>query len=194
MVPPPGTATEADLLRYAHEDETIYELVAGTLVEKAMGVGESKLEGWILSLLYEYLREHPIGELVPGTGMIRFGEGSVRAPDLSFFLWDNATTPEEDEENPIAVAVPDLTVEVISRSNTPAEMTQKRKEYFAAGTRLAWQVYPKPRTVEVYTSATKFRTLMIDDTLDGGKVLPGFAVPLKRLFGRPTKPTKRKKS
>ena len=56
MVPTPGTATEADLIKYSVEDDTLYELVRGTLVEKAMGMGEAKLESWI-QLLGQYLLE-----------------------------------------------------------------------------------------------------------------------------------------
>jgi Uma2 family endonuclease len=193
MIPTPGSATEADLLRYSAEDDTLYELVRGTLVEKAMGMEEGKLEAWFIFLLHQYLAEHPIGELTSPSGHVRTTAGQVRAPDISFFLWERATTEEEDAADPIAGVAPDLAVEVISRSNTPKEMAQKRKEYFAAGTKLVWQVYPTTKMVEVYTAPTKPRVLTLDDTLDGGKVLPGLAIPLKRLFGRPTKPAKRKK-
>ncbi len=193
MVPAPGTATEADLLKYSAEDDTLYELVRGTLVEKAMGVGEGKLEAWILLLLGQYLLEHPIGEAMSGSGYVRLKADQIRAPDISFFRWERATTEEEDAANPISYVAPDLAVEVISRSNTRKEMALKRSEYFDAGTSLVWQVYPKTKTVEVYTAPTKPRVLTLADTLDGGKVLPGLAIPLKRLFGRPTKPAKRKK-
>jgi Uma2 family endonuclease len=194
FTPTPGTATEADLLRYSAEDGTMYELVNGTLVEKAVGMGETKLEGWIYGHFFQYFEAHPIGQAITGTGMIRFGETSIRGPDVSVYLWDSASTPEEDEAHPIARAIPELAVEVISRSNTRAEMALKRREYFAAGTRLVWIVYPKTKTVEVYTLPTRFRTLAIGDTLDGGKLFPGFTMTLERLFNPPTKPTKRKKS
>lgn len=193
LIPQPGTATEADLVKYSAQDDTLYELVRGTLVEKAMGVGESKLEMWIGLLLGQYLLDHPIGELTAPDGFVRLKAGQVRAPDISFFRWERATTEEEDAADPIADVAPDLAIEVISRSNTPKEMAQKRKEYFAAGTTLVWQVYQEKKTVAVYTAPSKPRVLTLDDTLDGGTVLPGLAIPLKRLFGRPTKPGGRKK-
>jgi len=55
-------------------------------------------------------------------------------------------------------------------------------DYFAAGVELYWEVDPVKRTVAVYTSLTDVVTLGIDDTLDGGDVLPGFELPLKDLF------------
>ena len=39
--------------------------------------------------------------------------------------------------------VPDLAVEVISRSNTPKEMDEKLQEYFEKGVRLVWFVRPR---------------------------------------------------
>ena len=58
----------------------------------------------------------------------------------------------------------------------------KRKEYFEAGTTLVWQVYPKRKEVEVYTTPSLCRTLGLKDTLDGGDLLPGFCLPLTDLF------------
>jgi Uma2 family endonuclease len=48
---------------------------------------------------------------------------------------------------------------------------------------LIWIVDPKTRTVAVYTSVRKPTILKESQTLDGGDVLPGFALPLRELFG-----------
>jgi hypothetical protein len=45
--PPPGTATEADLLDKL-EDDQLCELVDGTLVEKALGLFESVLAALLI--------------------------------------------------------------------------------------------------------------------------------------------------
>ncbi len=50
-MPPPGTATEADLIAVNDRKQGICELVDGTLVEKAMGLIESLLAGSMLGLL-----------------------------------------------------------------------------------------------------------------------------------------------
>jgi hypothetical protein len=78
--------------------------------------------------------------------------------------------------------VPDLAVEVLSPSNTEAEMARKRQEYFAAGVRLVWMVDPDARTVTVYTAPDQSTVLGEVDTLSGDPVLPGFTLPLRDLF------------
>ncbi len=45
FTPPPGTATERDLLAAMRRSDRLYELVDGTLVEKAMGLSESMIAG-----------------------------------------------------------------------------------------------------------------------------------------------------
>jgi Putative restriction endonuclease len=64
--------------------------------------------------------------------------------------------------------VPDLAVEVISEGNTEAEMERKLEEYFTAGVRLVWYLYPTERTVHVYTTPTDVRALHEEEALDGG--------------------------
>jgi Uma2 family endonuclease len=75
-----------------------------------------------------------------------------------------------------------LTVEVLSESNTVAEMARKRQEYFDSGGRLDWEVDPDARTVTVYTSPTQWVVLTADQSLDGGGVLPGFTLPIQSIF------------
>jgi len=178
--PPPGQATEADLLRLLAAKDGLYELVDGTLVEKAMGWKESLLATWIAHQLLKFLEGNDLGGVTGPDGTLRLRRRLVRLPDVAFVRWENV--PPDDELPQIPDLAPDLAVEVFSPSNTAREMARKRREYFGAGTTLVWQVYLKTKTVEVYTSPGRFRTLGLTDTLDGGDVLPGFRLSLAELF------------
>src|SRR5207302_308329 len=98
-------------------------------------------------------------------------------PPNRILLFPSPGTATEPDE-PIPELAPDLAVEVLSESNTRAEMDRKRQEYFRAGTRLVWEVDPRTRTVAVYNSADNPVTLRAADVLDGGSVVPGFSLPL----------------
>ena len=78
--------------------------------------------------------------------------------------------------------VPDSAVEILSRGNTLAEMSRKRREYFHAGVRLVWMIDPRARSVAVYTNITDY--VILDDAmkLSGGDVLPGLEINLTELF------------
>jgi Uma2 family endonuclease len=78
---------------------------------------------------------------------------------------------------------PDLAVEVLSPSSTVAEVDEKIRLYFAAGSRQVWIVKPERRTIAAYSSPTEVRILAGEGALDGGDVLPGFELKLSELFG-----------
>ena len=61
-------------------------------------------------------------------------------------------------------------------------MIVKVNDYFRAGSRLVWVVYPVVRQVYVYASATDIRVLAEEDELDGGEVIAGFRLRLRTLF------------
>lgn len=104
----------------------------------------------------------------------------VRAPDVSFVLAERLPDGEPDGFIPFA---PDIAVEVVSPSDRQSDVQAKVVEYLDAGTRLVVVVEPKSRTVTVYAADGTARVLREGDTLDGGDVLPGFRLPLARIFG-----------
>ena len=164
-------------------DRRLCELVDGVLVEKAVGTKEGLLAGLILYHLWAFLEQHDLGIGLPGDSPVRLKLRLVRIPDVCFISWDRLPTGEIPDEA-IAGVVPDLAVEVLSESNTRAEMERKLREYFQAGVRLVWLVDPKTQTARAYTSPAKSRRIGKDQALDGGQVLPGFTLPLKQLFAR----------
>ena len=180
-VPAAGTATEADLLALMARKVGLHELVDGTLVEKAMGLRESLLALALGGILRAFIIPRNLGLVSGPDGTMRLFPGLVRLPDVAFASWDRFPDRRVPPE-PIPSLVPDLAVEILSVSNTPKEMARKRQEYFAAGVRLVWQVDPEARTVAVFTGPEASVVLTEAQALDGGDVLPGFALPLGELF------------
>lgn len=182
LSPRPGTATEEDVLWYeGRADKRLCELVDGVLVEKVCGFPESILTVHLGVLIDGFVRPINLGLVAGPDAPVRMVNGHVRMPDVSFFSWDrlpNRAFPRE----PIACLAPNLAVEIVSASNTLEELRMKRQDYFASGVALAWEVDPAARLVRVYTAVEDFQELTTADTLDGGAVLPGFALPVARLF------------
>lgn len=183
LKPPPGTATEEDVLAARRSPQRrLCELVDGVLVEKAMGTREALLAGLLLHYFWDHLEEKDLGQALGADGMLRLFPGQVRVPDVSFISWDR--WPEKLGVGEIAETSPDLAVEVLSPKNTRDEIDRKLRDYFFAGTLLAWVISPKTQTARVYTSPTDFRQVGKKGSLDGAQVLPGFSLSLERLFAR----------
>ena len=107
-----------------------------------------------------------------------------RRPDVAFVSFDRwpvdrPMSPADDAWD----VVPDLAVEVISPTDLANDLLHKVAEYFQAGVRLVWVVYPLFRRIHVYEAWNQIRVVSDADTLDGGDVLPGFRFPLDGLFG-----------
>ena len=75
--PPPGTATERDLLAALRRSDRLYELVDGTLVEKAMGLPESMLAGQVLHRIASFAEAHDLGIPSGEAGTVRLLKGGT---------------------------------------------------------------------------------------------------------------------
>jgi Uma2 family endonuclease len=189
--PPPGTATERDVVWLDDHEDRLCELVDGILVEKTVGYEESWIGGILITLINNHLMSRNLGIATGADGMFRLASGLVRIPDVAFVSWDRIPGGELPE-TPIADLVPDLVVEVISRSNTRKEMEAKLAEYFVKGVQQVWFVRPRTRVVDVYTSSDRFTRLTASATLKGGNILPGFSILVADLFRKPSSPVQKK--
>lgn len=178
--PPPGSATIDDWIA-ANDHGDVCELVDGTLVDRPMGFYESLLASCLIAHLYAASDKGRLGVTSGEQGFIRLGESQVRAPDVAFFLRANLPEGRLPSERVPAIC-PDIAVEILSSSNTMAEMAQKRKEYFQGGCRLVWMVDPGARNVAVYRSPLQAEIVGWDSYLFGGDILPEFRMLVSDLF------------
>jgi Uma2 family endonuclease len=183
--PAPGTATERDVIAaWEAPRKRLCELVDGVLVEKPMGTPESLLACFIIHWILDHLEKEDLGVVLGEGGPVRLMRGLVRMPDVSFISRDKLPNGELPDE-PIADFAPDLAIEVLSKSNTKAEMKRKLRDFFQHGVRLAWLIDPRKQTAEAYTSPEDFLAIGKNQSLDAGDVLPGFRLSLKKLFAAP---------
>ncbi len=181
LKPAPGTASEADLLYACDHEDQLCELIDGVLVEKTVGAIESYLAIVLSEYLTRFAREHDLGIVLGEAGMLRFSPRKIYLPDISFISWSQNPMREMKKQS-VADLHPDLAVEVISPSNSRTEMDKKRRDYFAWGVQIVWELDPGVRLMRVYSSPEEFRTVDINGTLEGETVLPGFTLPLAQLF------------
>ena len=166
------------------EGDVLYEVVDGRTVElPPMGAYESDIANFLAELLNDHARGGRLGRaFVELLFQIDVARDLKRRPDLAFV---SATRWPYRKRVPRGEAwdmIPNLAVEVVSKSNTGEEILAKLEDYFQTGTELVWVVYPSARQVYAYTSTTEVRILAEPANLDGANVLPGFQLSLNRLF------------
>ena len=166
---------------YSHKDGR-YELVDGEVVEMApVNEEHGEVAFNINGAFYVYSRQYGIGRGGVETGY-RVGQNpdTVRGPDVSFTVRSRG-----EGERPLRGFVPgspDIAVEVVSPSNTAAEMERKVAEYLAAGSQRVWVAHPSICSVTVHRADGATITYTGDDAITDEELLPGFSLPLSEIF------------
>jgi Uma2 family endonuclease len=165
--------------------ESLFEIIDGVRVElPPMSILAGRISNSLHIHLGTYLQGDPVGEaLMEMLLHLPLPVDRNRRPDLAFVSAETIAKapPQLGSENAWAV-LPELMVEVVSPHDLVEEIMERIDEYFAAGTKLMWVVYPTPRLIYVYESPRNVRILCETDELDGGTVLPGFRIPIASLF------------
>ena len=171
---------------FCHQNDGRYELVDGRVVELAPAQRRhGRTASNISASFYNYCRRTGAGWSEVDVGYtVRSGPDTVRGPDVSLVL--GGTTEDEEEQRAFISGSPDIAVEVVSPSNTAAEMERKVSEYLAAGSRRVWVVYQttprNPRRVIVHRADGTTITYTGDDVITDEDLLPGFSLPLSEVF------------
>jgi Uma2 family endonuclease len=167
---------------FALGDDVMGELVDGVFVPMTPAGGpHGSINMRLAAALGAFVYPRELGELFSEqTGFVlRRRPDVVRCPDVAFVA--AARLPGGVRGGFLELA-PDLAVEVLSSSNTAAEVLRKLNDYLGHGVRLVWIVDPDARTTAVHAPDASPRWLTSADTLDGGDVLPGFTMPVASLF------------
>jgi hypothetical protein len=177
--PPPGMATANDVLRLERQENRLCELVDGVLVERRLGYKEMTVAAALLAELEAHVGEKKLG-VVTGPAFYRLGDHIVRIPAVAFCAagtFRSDTTPGEGA----AGIVPQLVAEIDDGASM-GELTRKLADYFDAGVKQVWVIHLERRTATAWTSPKKSIAVPARGSLDAGRLLRGFALPLARLF------------
>jgi Uma2 family endonuclease len=173
--------TTADYDRFLAQPENInrrFELILGEITEKVPTQLHAYIIQMISGFLFVFLRQNPLGyALIEARYRLPDDDENDLIPDLSFVRKGRGALVR----NGPAPYMPDLAVEAQSEGQSERFMLDKALLYLAHGTRMVWIIYCTRQIVEVLT-ATDRQLLTIEDTLNGGDVLPGFSVPVRELF------------
>ena len=177
---PATTARAWDVL----DDEKLYEIIDGEKVETPpLSARATRVASDLAVALTVYGMANNIGKAYPEMLVqLPLPMDRRRRPDVIFVPFSRFPRDTEVPDTNEWAILPDVFIEVVSPSDFADEVETKKIEYFLAGGRQVWIVYPRHQTIYVQDSDGRVRRLTRADTLDGGEVLPGFRLPLAELF------------
>ena len=165
------------------DDGLKHELQAGVLVSEPLpGFRHGRVAARVAELLATHVRRHRLGVVIGNDSgfILSRAPDTVRGPDVSFV--SRARFERVGDVTRAFPGAPDLAVEVLSPSNTPAGVRAKVADYLAAGTHCVWVIDTEAETVTTYRSLLFPCTLAAEDTLEGEDVVPGFRASVAELF------------
>jgi Uma2 family endonuclease len=176
--------TNADL-ESMPEDGNRYEVIDGDLyVSSAPSVIHQIILANIALEIGNYLREHAIGRILPGVGVI-FDDYNGVIPDLVFVTNERMRKTVSGGR---FHAAPEIVIEILSpgSSNERRDRHVKRSLYSTRGVTEYWLIDPENQLVELYLRNQAGELLFDKSVLASDELtsslLPGFSIRVDTLF------------
>lgn len=182
----PGVRLTYHDLLLLPEDRNRHELIDGEhYVTPPPNTRHQGILGNLHFLIRAWLEDHPIGRVFFAPVDVVVTEYDVVEPDLLFMSLARAAdilTPQH------ATGVPELVVEVASKSTRRRDATIKHRFYERAGVSEYWIVDPQCNGIRVFRREGDRFARPMELSLEAGDVLttpllPGLEMPLARIFG-----------
>ena len=169
--------TLAEFLEWEPEDGFKYEWNDGELIQFN---GMDRKQIYIYILINKLFNKKGYGET--GTLICEYDTMltgiQMRRPDIAYLSDEEAKRVNEGED-----VIPAFVIEVISTNDKPYKIEEKLTEYFKAGVKVVWNIYPETKLIYVYTSRKIVKICMEDDVCSAAPVLPGFEIMVSAIFG-----------
>lgn len=160
------------------QDGVQFELKDGKLVATANAEWRhEQTKAEILSCLVPHVVQYRLGRVYAETAFA-ISPSRVYTPDISFL--SNESVRKGDPKH-IYRGAPDLAIEVVSESESAADLREKIQNYLDAGSQAVWAFYPKLRMIAVYdqSGVQEYRE---DRVLEAPRILPGFQARVNQFF------------
>jgi Uma2 family endonuclease len=185
---PTSRYTPAEVARLSDRDGKLYELVAGSLVEKP---AMSTLSNWIatrLAFLLQSFYPPDKAYVIHEQPTYCFEDArEMRRPDV-LLVWAHRL-PSGLSHDELFIA-PDFAAEVVSPTNTWSGIRDRVEDYLEAGVPLVWVVEPDTRSVHAYRRDGSIALYRVNDTVRDEPLLPGLSLRVADLFPAAVQPAR----
>ncbi|HEY7029969.1 MAG TPA: Uma2 family endonuclease [Thermomicrobiales bacterium] len=159
-----------------------YEIMQGELVVAASPGGPHQLAAtWLAVIVAPHVYERKLGVFYGSPVDVRFDLHNVVAPDLTFVseARRHIITPHYID------GVPDLVMEILSKSTRRYDLVQKAALYETAGVREYWQIDTDARTIVILSLQDgRHVPLPVRDGRVRSDVLDGLEIDLAEFFAK----------
>ncbi len=174
-----------DFFRFCQTNERwVLELTkeGDLMIMMPVGSESSQRNAELLVLFGIWARENGAGVLFESSAGFILPNGAERSPDLSWVKRERWEALSKKQREKFAPLCPDFVVELRSRTDRLKPLQAKMEEYLENGAQLGWLIDPYKRKVYVYRPDAPMQRLDEPESVSGEPVLPGFVLPVARLW------------
>jgi Uma2 family endonuclease len=146
------------------------------------GLNSSARENVLCYHLTDWARRDGNGIVYGPSAGYKLPNGAIRGPDASWVRKSRLAAFTDKELEKFGHLCPDFAAEVMSPSDTLAELQDKMAEYIANGAQLGWLIDPYEARVYIYRPGQAVECLENPTTISGDPVLSGFVFNVAEIW------------
>ncbi|MFS8793806.1 Uma2 family endonuclease [Synechococcus sp. R55.8] len=177
--------SRADFIRLcaANPELKLERTAQGELVIMSPTGGETgNLNFEIAGEVYVWNRQSGRGKSFDSSTGFSLPSGSDRSPDLAWIPIEKWEALDPSVRQGFLPLCPDFVVEILSPTDSWIQTQAKMQEYMDNGCRLGWLLDPKAKRVMIYRQGQAPELVEDPETLSGEDVLPGFTLPIRKIW------------
>ena len=183
---PPRLFTVADLAELPSElpsGPVLYELDNGRLMTMPPpGADHCSFELRIAGALLYQGEYQGHGRAFVGETTLVLWRNPDRTVNMDAAFVAKESLPVKLSKEGYLETIPDLVVEIVSKNDSRPYVQRKVDDYLAAGVRVVWTAHPLARSLTEHRAGQPIKTFSTSDTLTLEDLIPGFALPLAKVF------------
>ncbi|XWK90785.1 MAG: Uma2 family endonuclease [Phormidium sp.] len=141
-------------------------------------IESSEIGAEFIRLLGNWIKPRKLGRIFDSSGGFIMPNTDLRAPDVSFVSRERLREPVRA----FGELVPDLVVEIKSRTDRIKKLKDKIQMFLEMGARVGILIDPDEQTVTIYRSGSEATLLNNQQNLTIPELFPGWELPISELW------------
>src|SRR5258708_707084 len=182
VLDPPMSDAEFEALCRENDNVQLERTKEGAIrMNPAAGGWTSSGNQEIAGQLYQWWSTHERGRVFDSSGGFRLPDGSTLSPDASYLSVERVKGLPKGALRSFPRVCPDFVIELLSESDTLAQLQAKMEDWIANGAVLGWLIDPYKQQVFAYHEG-RLPEQFTGDQISGEGPVQGFTLTLARVW------------
>jgi Uma2 family endonuclease len=184
---PPAPLSDEELIAFSQANKPcrVERLASGEiLVMTPSGFENNRREAYVVHELFAWAEADGRGVAFSSNAGFNLPDGSTLSPDAGWIASSRLETLTEQQRERYLPFAPEFVVEILSPSDSLAELDAKMTQWIANGALLGWRIDPYGETIAIYASERAPVVLERPEFVEGAGPIAGFRLKMAQVWGK----------